>query len=39
VPKGVVIVENFPLTATGKTQKNIFRERYAGLYAQDPATV
>ncbi|MBD5606809.1 MAG: AMP-binding protein [Candidatus Eremiobacteraeota bacterium] len=39
VPKAVIFVETFPLTATGKTQKNIFRERYAGLYAQAPATV
>jgi len=39
VPKAVRFVEAFPLTATGKTQKNLFRERYADLYAENAVPV
>jgi long-chain acyl-CoA synthetase len=33
VPKAICFVEQFPLTATGKIQKNLLREKFAGLYA------
>ncbi|MBD5633433.1 MAG: AMP-binding protein, partial [Candidatus Eremiobacteraeota bacterium] len=33
VPKGICFVDEFPLTATGKIQKNFLRERFEGLYA------
>ena len=39
VPKAVLFVDAFPLTATGKTQKNLFRERFADTYAERSATV
>jgi len=39
VPKAVRFVEAFPLTATGKTQKNLFRERFADLYDEKPVPV
>jgi long-chain acyl-CoA synthetase len=39
VPKAVRFVETFPLTATGKTQKNLFRERFADLYDEKPVPV
>jgi acyl-CoA synthetase (AMP-forming)/AMP-acid ligase II len=32
VPKAVVVVGELPRTSTGKIQKNVLRERYAGLY-------
>jgi len=36
-PKAVCFVEQFPLTATGKIQKNQLRARFADLYAEAPA--
>jgi long-chain acyl-CoA synthetase len=39
VPKAVRFVESFPLTATGKTQKNLFRERFADIYDEKPVAV
>ncbi len=33
VPKAVIFLQQFPLTATGKIQKNLLREQYAGHYA------
>ena len=33
VPKAVVTVEELPKTSTGKIQKNVLRDRYAGYYA------
>ncbi len=39
VPKRVCFVETFPLTATGKTQKNLLRDRFAHLYAEEAAPV
>jgi long-chain acyl-CoA synthetase len=36
-PKAICFVEQFPLTATGKIQKNQLRERFADLYAEAPA--
>jgi long-chain acyl-CoA synthetase len=33
-PKAVCVVDQFPLTATGKIQKNQLRERFAALYAE-----
>ncbi|HEY1702969.1 MAG TPA: AMP-binding protein [Trebonia sp.] len=32
VPKAVVVVGELPRTSTGKIQKNVLRDRYAGLY-------
>jgi long-chain acyl-CoA synthetase len=37
VPKAICFVENFPLTATGKIQKNLLRERFIGLYEREAA--
>ena len=34
VPKAVVTVEELPKTSTGKIQKNVLRDRYAGYYTQ-----
>jgi long-chain acyl-CoA synthetase len=34
VPKAICFVEQFPLTGTGKIQKNLLREQFAALYAQ-----
>jgi acyl-CoA synthetase (AMP-forming)/AMP-acid ligase II len=31
-PKAVVVVDELPRTSTGKIQKNVLRDRYAGLY-------
>jgi long-chain acyl-CoA synthetase len=39
VPKAVRFVEQFPLTATGKIQKNELRDRFATLYAEEGAAV
>jgi acyl-CoA synthetase (AMP-forming)/AMP-acid ligase II len=36
VPKAIVTVEELPKTSTGKIQKNVLRDRYAGYYAQPP---
>jgi malonyl-CoA/methylmalonyl-CoA synthetase len=33
LPKRVIFVEDFPRNAMGKLQKNILRDRYAGIYA------
>ncbi|BCJ86115.1 class I adenylate-forming enzyme family protein [Effusibacillus dendaii] len=33
VPKAVVILEQFPSTATGKIQKNVLRQMYAEYFA------
>ncbi len=33
VPKAVVILEEFPVTATGKIQKNVLRQQYIDYYA------
>jgi acyl-CoA synthetase (AMP-forming)/AMP-acid ligase II len=32
VPKAVVVVDELPKTSTGKIQKNVVRQRHAGLY-------
>ncbi|MDR7316782.1 AMP-binding protein [Brevibacillus nitrificans] len=32
VPKAIVFLEQFPVTATGKIQKNVLRQRYASYY-------
>jgi long-chain acyl-CoA synthetase len=32
VPKAVVVVDELPKTSTGKVQKNVLRERHAGLF-------
>ncbi|WP_078428047.1 class I adenylate-forming enzyme family protein [Alkalihalobacterium alkalinitrilicum] len=32
VPKAVIFTEEFPMTSTGKIQKNILREQYRGYY-------
>jgi len=32
-PKRVIVVEELPRNAMGKVQKNVLRERYAGLFA------
>jgi long-chain acyl-CoA synthetase len=32
VPKAVVVVDELPRTSTGKIQKNVVRQRHAGLY-------
>ena len=32
VPKRVLVVSDLPRNAMGKVQKNVLRERYAGLY-------
>ncbi len=37
VPKAIRFVEQFPLTATGKIQKNQLRERFANIYAEEEA--
>jgi long-chain acyl-CoA synthetase len=34
VPKAIRFVEQFPLTATGKIQKNLLRERFADVYEE-----
>lgn len=34
-PKAVVVVDDFPRTATGKIQKNVLRQQYMGMYADD----
>src|SRR6266704_2753307 len=34
LPKRVIFVEDFPRNAMGKLQKNILRDRYAGIYAE-----
>jgi acyl-CoA synthetase (AMP-forming)/AMP-acid ligase II len=34
-PKAVVVVEDFPRTATGKIQKNVLRQQYAEMYTSD----
>lgn len=36
-PKAICFVDQFPLTATGKIQKNQLRVRFSGLYAEVPA--
>ena len=33
LPKRVIFVEDFPRNAMGKLQKNVLRDRYAGIYA------
>jgi long-chain acyl-CoA synthetase len=35
VPKAVRFVDAFPVTATGKIQKNLLRERFIGLYERE----
>ena len=35
-PKAVVTVDELPKTSTGKIQKNVLRDRYAGYYAGRP---
>jgi long-chain acyl-CoA synthetase len=32
VPKAIVAVDELPRTSTGKIQKNVLRDRYAGFY-------
>jgi len=32
LPKRVIFVEDFPRNAMGKLQKNLLRDRYAGIY-------
>jgi malonyl-CoA/methylmalonyl-CoA synthetase len=34
LPKRVIFVEDFPRNAMGKLQKNILRDRYAGIYGE-----
>jgi long-chain acyl-CoA synthetase len=34
VPKAICFVETFPLTATGKIQKNLLRERFHARYEE-----
>jgi acyl-CoA synthetase (AMP-forming)/AMP-acid ligase II len=36
VPKAVITLDELPKTSTGKIQKNVLRDRYAGYYAQHP---
>jgi acyl-coenzyme A synthetase/AMP-(fatty) acid ligase len=35
VPKAIRFVEVFPVTATGKIQKNLLRERFSDLYERE----
>ncbi len=39
VPKAICFVETFPLTATGKIQKNLLRERFGTLYEERAVTI
>jgi len=32
VPKAIIVTDQLPRTSTGKVQKNVLRERYAGHY-------
>jgi acyl-CoA synthetase (AMP-forming)/AMP-acid ligase II len=34
VPKAVIVVDELPRTSTGKIQKTVLRDRYAGYYAE-----
>ena len=34
LPKRVIFVEDFPRNAMGKLQKNLLRDRYAGIFAE-----
>jgi malonyl-CoA/methylmalonyl-CoA synthetase len=34
-PKRIVFVDELPRNAMGKVQKNLLRDRYAGLFARD----
>ncbi|GAB3026903.1 acyl-CoA synthetase [Nocardioides flavus (ex Wang et al. 2016)] len=35
-PKSILIVDNFPRTATGKIQKNVLRQQHGGYYQEVP---
>ena len=37
-PKSVVIVDSLPRNSMGKVQKNVLRERFADIYAPNPAS-
>jgi acyl-CoA synthetase (AMP-forming)/AMP-acid ligase II len=34
VPKSVIVADELPKTSTGKIQKNVLRDRYAGHYKE-----
>jgi long-chain acyl-CoA synthetase len=38
VPKAIRFIDVFPVTATGKIQKNLLRERFIGLYEREGQT-
>ena len=37
VPKRIVFIDQMPATATGKVQKNVLREQFSTLYADETA--
>ena len=36
VPKKIMLVDEFPMTSTGKIQKHVLRSKYVQLYANEP---